>query len=43
MKAEEETITFESVYENIKENIKDTEELLKIKEAYQFALEKHKG
>ena len=39
MKAEEETITFESVYENIK----DTEELLKIKEAYQFALEKHKG
>lgn len=43
MKTEEETITFESVYENIKENIKDTEELLKIKEAYQFALEKHKG
>lgn len=43
MKTEEDTITFESVYENIKENIKDTEELLKIKEAYQFALEKHKG
>lgn len=43
MKTEEETITFESVYESIKENIKDTEELLKIKEAYQFALEKHKG
>ena len=30
MKAEEETITFESVYENIKENIKDTEELLNL-------------
>lgn len=43
MKTEEETITFESVYESIKENIKDTEELLKIKESYQFALEKHKG
>ena len=39
----EEAITFEIVYERIKENIKDTDELLKIKEAYQFALEKHKG
>ncbi len=43
MKAEEDSITFESVYEQIKENIQDTDELLKIKEAYQFALEKHRG
>lgn len=43
MDAKEENITFDSVYEKIKNNIKDTEELLKIKEAYQFALEKHKG
>ena len=43
MKTEENSITFESVYEHIKENIKDTEELLKIKEAYYFAKEKHKG
>ena len=39
----DDSITFESVYEKIKENIKDTDDLLKIKEAYQFALEKHKG
>ncbi len=43
MKQEEDAISFESVYEKIKDNIKDTEELLKIKEAYQFAKEKHKG
>lgn len=39
----EETITFEEVYNKIKENIKDTEDLLKIKEAYNFAYQKHKG
>ena len=39
----EQPITFEEVYERIKENIKDTEDLLKIKEAYNFAKEKHKG
>ena len=43
MKTEEEAITFEALYEKIKENIKDTDELLKIKEAYNFAKEKHKG
>lgn len=43
MKQEEDAITFESVYDEIKENIKDTDELLKIKEAYNFAKEKHKG
>ncbi len=43
MKTDEEPITFEIVYERIKDNIKDTEELLKIKEAYFFALDKHKG
>lgn len=43
MNIKEESITFESVYEKIKNNIQDTDELLKIKEAYQFALEKHKG
>ena len=43
MKTEDDAITFESVYEEIKENIKDTNELLKIKEAYNFAKEKHKG
>ncbi len=43
MKTEEEPISFETVYEEIKENIKDTDDLLKIKEAYHFALEKHKG
>lgn len=36
-------ITFEKLYERIKKNIKDTEELLKIKEAYLYALEKHQG
>ena len=41
MKTEEEAITFEALYEKIKENIKDTDELLKIKEAYNFAKEKH--
>ncbi len=43
MKTDEEPITFEIVYERIKDNIKDTEELLKIKEAYFFALDKHQG
>ena len=43
MKTEEDAITFESVYERIKGNIQDTEELLKIKEAYEFAKEKHQG
>lgn len=43
MKTEEEPISFETVYEETKENIKDTDDLLKIKEAYHFALEKHKG
>ena len=43
MKPEIDKITFEKVYEEIKDNIKDTEELLKIKEAYNFAKEKHKG
>ncbi len=38
-----EAITFDDVYAQIKDNIKDTEELLKIKEAYYFALDKHKG
>ena len=43
MQREDDSITFETVYERIKENIKDTDELLKIKEAYHFAKEKHKG
>ena len=43
MKNYEEAITFEDVYEKIKENINDTEELLKIKEAYQYACQVHKG
>lgn len=43
METKEEIITFEEVYEKIKLNIQDTEELLKIKEAYNFALEAHKG
>ncbi len=40
---EEASITFTEVYDNIKNNIHDTTELLKIKEAYQFALKKHAG
>lgn len=43
MNTKEDIITFEELYEKIKLNIQDTEELLKIKEAYQFALEIHKG
>ncbi len=43
MKEEIKNITFESVYEEIKNNIKDTEDLLTIKEAYNFAKEKHEG
>ncbi len=39
----EKSITFQEVYDEIKENIKDTDELLKIKEAYNFALAKHQG
>lgn len=43
METKEEIITFEEVYEKIKLNIQDTEELLKIKEAYKFALKQHQG
>lgn len=43
MEIKEDIITFEELYEKIKLNIQDTNELLKIKEAYQFALEHHKG
>ena len=43
MEIKEEIITFQELYEKIKLNIQDTEELLKIKEAYNFALEHHKG
>ena len=43
MKETDDAITFEEVYEHIKDNIKDTNELLKIKEAYYFAKEKHQG
>ncbi len=43
MNTKEEIITFDSVYEKIKSNIQDTEELMKIKEAYQFAFNAHKG
>lgn len=43
METKEETITFPELYEKIKQNIQDTDELIKIKEAYQFALERHKG
>ncbi len=43
MEIKEEIITFDELYEKIKLNIRDTEELLKIKEAYNFALEHHKG
>ena len=39
----EDSITFEIVYEKIKKNILDTNDLLKIKEAYYYALDKHKG
>ena len=40
---QDDSITFEEVYQKIKENIKDTDELLKIKEAYEYAASKHKG
>lgn len=40
---ENKTITFEELYEKIKLNIEDEEELLKIKEAYNFAYTCHKG
>lgn len=43
MKIEEQSITFEELYTKIKNNINNTEDLLKIKEAYLFALECHKG
>lgn len=43
MKQKKETINFESLYERIKKNIPNTEELLKIKEAYKFASEIHAG
>lgn len=43
MKIEKETITFESLYKSIKNNIQNTEDLLKIKEAYKFAEKCHKG
>jgi len=43
MKINEESITFEELYDKIKSNIKDTDDLLKIKEAYLFALKKHQG
>ena len=39
----EEPITFDLIYDEIKDNIKDTKDLLLIKEAYKFAYEKHKG
>lgn len=42
MMEKKEPVTFENVYEKIKLNIKDTDELLKIKEAYEFALKAHK-
>ncbi len=40
---QEEPITFEKVYEKIKQNILDTNELLQIKEAYNYAKNKHAG
>lgn len=40
---ENKTITFEELYKKIKLNIEDEEELLKIKEAYNFAYTCHKG
>lgn len=43
MKIEKESITFDSLYNRIKKNIPNTEELLKIKEAYKFAEDVHKG
>ncbi len=39
----EEPISFDIVYERIKQNILDTNELLQIKEAYNYAFMKHKG
>lgn len=42
MKTEEQSITFDELYEKIKTNITNTEDLSKIKEAYLFALECHK-
>ncbi|MCI8670772.1 MAG: bifunctional (p)ppGpp synthetase/guanosine-3',5'-bis(diphosphate) 3'-pyrophosphohydrolase [Bacilli bacterium] len=43
MKEADNNITFLDLYEKIKDNIRDTEELLKIKEAYNYAFELHKG
>lgn len=43
MEVKDDIITFEELYEEVKDNIQNTEELLKIKEAYQFALDRHKG
>ncbi len=43
MKEADNNITFLDLYEKIKDNIRDTEELLKIKEAYNYAIELHKG
>ena len=43
MKVADNNITFLDLYEKIKDNIRDTEELLKIKEAYNYAFELHKG
>ncbi len=43
MKQELKSITFNELYEKIKINIKDTDELALIKKAYNFALKKHEG
>ena len=43
MKEADNNITFLDLYEKIKDNIRDTEELLKIKEAYNYAFELHIG
>ncbi len=43
MEVKDDIITFEELYKEVKDNIQNTEELLKIKEAYQFALDRHKG
>ncbi len=42
-KIQEEPITFQMVYEKIRQNILDTNELLQIKEAYNYAAKKHEG
>ncbi|MCM1053539.1 MAG: RelA/SpoT family protein [Ruminococcus sp.] len=43
MKTEKTNITFDKLYEKIKNNINNTEDLLKIKEAYSYALKHHEG